>query len=525
MRFLESPGRSRKLSRPVRHRPWLEILEDRTVPSIVVTNGNLEVTCDTATELKGGNAITLDAATNGQISVQIKDSLGNVESQVVDPSTVTEILLDGCAAGNDSFDISYTPATAHTSSERAWQGSDGGLALLESEPAYQTKVQSTGYRTSPDIAYDADPNNGFLVYSSVPQGGDTDWFSVGGTSAGAPQVAALVAIANQGRALAGKGTLDGAQQTLPAPYSVAGTAAYASVFNDVSVGGNGYSARPDYDLATGLGTPEANQMINFLAGLATTSAAGTTVPAAATPVAQPVSKSTTSTPATPATISTTDTDVTLAIQEEVLGPKHPDTAAGYHNLAANLHAQGKARDVDPPNQARALAIALTAVKTPPVLILPPAASAVPEGAVPQGFNFGTRSTALSVLNSGQVESGGGGNSLVLDGQDEVLLQPPELIPAPRPAEQPEPAKAAPAVPEVRDMSAQSTRASWRQYSATYFADEAWRGSVTRPNELTATDAVPERDLVGDLAALLVGACAVLGLPRIDTGDRRTSPEV
>ena len=54
-------------------------------------------------------------------------------------------------------------------------------------------------RTSPDVAYDADPATGVAVYDSTNGG----WLTVGGTSAGAPQWAALVAIANQGRAQAG----------------------------------------------------------------------------------------------------------------------------------------------------------------------------------------------------------------------------------------------------------------------------------------------------------------------------------
>jgi hypothetical protein len=37
----------------------------------------------------------------------------------------------------------------------------------------------------------------------------------------------------------------------------------------------------------------------------------------------------------------------LAIWEEVLGPKHPHTAAGYHDLAYSLHDLGKARDAEP----------------------------------------------------------------------------------------------------------------------------------------------------------------------------------
>ena len=36
----------------------------------------------------------------------------------------------------------------------------------------------------------------------------------------------------------------------------------------------------------------------------------------------------------------------LAIREEVLGPKHPRTAASYDSLAANLEDQGKSRDAE-----------------------------------------------------------------------------------------------------------------------------------------------------------------------------------
>src|SRR6185437_14474404 len=73
------------------------------------------------------------------------------------------------------------------------------------------------------------------------------------TSAGAPQWAALVAIADQGLAQAGKGSLDGAQSRL---YQLS-----SSDFHDVTAGGNGYSAGAGYDLATGLGSPLANLVV------------------------------------------------------------------------------------------------------------------------------------------------------------------------------------------------------------------------------------------------------------------------
>jgi hypothetical protein len=82
---------------------------------------------------------------------------------------------------------------------------------------------------------------------------------VGGTSAGAPQWAGLIAEADQGRALVGLLPLDGPSQTLPAIY------AFSSAFHDVTSGSNGYSAGWGYDLATGLGTPIAYVLAGDLA--------------------------------------------------------------------------------------------------------------------------------------------------------------------------------------------------------------------------------------------------------------------
>jgi len=114
-------------------------------------------------------------------------------------------------------------------------------------------------RSSPDVSYNADRKTGFYVYTSVAYGGRTGWFSVGGTSAGAPQWAALIAIVNQGRALQGLGSLDGATQTLPAIYSLPW-----SNFNDVTSGYNGYYATRYYDVVTGRGTPIASRLIKDL---------------------------------------------------------------------------------------------------------------------------------------------------------------------------------------------------------------------------------------------------------------------
>ena len=123
-------------------------------------------------------------------------------------------------------------------------------------------------RQVPDVSYNAAPESGYALYSTFGPDG-TGWLDggVGGTSAGSPQWAALIAIANQGRALNGLPSLNGATQTLPALYS-----APSNAFTDIIDGTNenefSYSwqtAAPGYDLATGIGTPAANNLIPYLA--------------------------------------------------------------------------------------------------------------------------------------------------------------------------------------------------------------------------------------------------------------------
>ena len=95
-------------------------------------------------------------------------------------------------------------------SETGWSGSGGGISLYETVPAFQRGWAIAGLsttstmRTIPDVAYNADPNTGYYVYDSVPYAGYRGWWEVGGTSAAVPQWAAPLAIADQGRALAGK---------------------------------------------------------------------------------------------------------------------------------------------------------------------------------------------------------------------------------------------------------------------------------------------------------------------------------
>jgi hypothetical protein len=146
------------------------------------------------------------------------------------PSTSPDVL----AVGGTTLNVDNN---GNWLGESPWVDSGGGFSPYE--------------RTNkPDVAYDADPNTGFLVYDSIPSGGKVNWQIVGGTSAGSPQWAALIAIADQGRALRGLGSLDGATQTIPDLYNLP-----SSDFNQIS--GNGF---------TGLGSPVGESVISALVG-------------------------------------------------------------------------------------------------------------------------------------------------------------------------------------------------------------------------------------------------------------------
>src|SRR5579883_1394643 len=149
-------------------------------------------------------------------------------------------------------------------SESAWSGSGGGMSKFFSKPAYQqglpASVQSLlqNRRGLPDVSGNADPSTGLAMYEHG------SWSTAGGTSASAPMWAALIAIANQ---MAGHplGFIN------PALYKIALSARYSQDFHDITVGNNsvfgqgvqveGYNAVPGWDAVTGLGTPNAVNLL------------------------------------------------------------------------------------------------------------------------------------------------------------------------------------------------------------------------------------------------------------------------
>jgi len=136
-----------------------------------------------------------------------------------------------------------TKADGTFSKETAWTGSGGGVSAYEKEHDFQNAYsisKAGGMRAIPDVSYNADPSSGF----SIERGGK--WYVVGGTSAGAPQWAAIAAL--------------GTGININNLYSDKGGNNNAKYFRDITAGSNGdcgyyCSARKHYDYITGLGSP------------------------------------------------------------------------------------------------------------------------------------------------------------------------------------------------------------------------------------------------------------------------------
>ena len=176
-------------------------------------------------------------------------------------------------------------------------GGGGGVSTFWSMPAYQSSTPATVHvvnsnssavpcgaaagsycREVPDVSADANPSTGYVIYYSG------SWEAVGGTSAAAPLWAALVALTNADTSCGGKPV----GFANPSLYAIAGGSSYSQAFQDITSGNNDatgtnnglYPAGPAYDMASGLGTPDAAGLSPLLCAVA----AGTTVPGAPTNV-------------------------------------------------------------------------------------------------------------------------------------------------------------------------------------------------------------------------------------------------
>ncbi|MHB8571777.1 MAG: S53 family peptidase [Candidatus Dormibacteria bacterium] len=150
--------------------------------------------------------------------------------------------------------------------EVAWgdlEASGGGYSAKFARPAYQAAFNQVLRRGVPDISFDADPNTGFAIYDGVDPG-LTTW---GGTSAASPAWAGFYAVQLQYDVT----HASSAAFLGPVLYAaangrdLAGQVRVAPFLHDIVYGESyGYSALPGWDPATGLGTPRASDMLDYL---------------------------------------------------------------------------------------------------------------------------------------------------------------------------------------------------------------------------------------------------------------------
>jgi kumamolisin len=132
-------------------------------------------------------------------------------------------------------------------SETAWSDSGGGYSMFFGLPKYQSPVTTLAtrkFRNVPDVALDADPNTPYSLYYT------SSWaLSVGGTSAVAPNMAAMYAQIDQyfghRLGLAATGLYNGfVKDTYP-----------GKAWREIVTGSNGdYSAHAGYNNVTGVGS-------------------------------------------------------------------------------------------------------------------------------------------------------------------------------------------------------------------------------------------------------------------------------
>jgi subtilase family serine protease len=136
-------------------------------------------------------------------------------------------------------------------SETTWSSTGGGLSAFIATPSYQSGV--TGivgtHRGSPDIAADANPTSGAIIYDSIPFEGQTLGFVViGGTSLASPLVAALV---NN----AGKFNASTKAELTEIYANLGNTKAFADITTGACTNASAGVASIGYDLCTGVGAP------------------------------------------------------------------------------------------------------------------------------------------------------------------------------------------------------------------------------------------------------------------------------
>jgi subtilase family serine protease len=143
--------------------------------------------------------------------------------------------------------LSRSSRSSHGWTEAAWSGAGSGCSSMNTAPSQPTSTTQCKGRAVADVAAVADPSTGVAVFDSTPFQGTSGWLTFGGTSAAAPIIAGVFALAGNNHDVNDGGYV---------------WAHHNGGFNDVTSGSNGDCdtsrwcwARRGWDGPTGWGTP------------------------------------------------------------------------------------------------------------------------------------------------------------------------------------------------------------------------------------------------------------------------------
>jgi len=268
----------------------LQAMANDNLASVVsISFGGCEQNRNVTTFLMPENTIFEQMAAQGQSVFAASGDSGSRDCLLHHTPNASAIAVDDPASqpyvtGVGGTKLTIDPTTNAYSGETVWNGfstgsgaGGGGLSSVWPMQEYQAgpgvvNAYSNGKRQVPDVAANADPKSGFIIYTTDPQScarvtgaaGPSCFIATGGTSVAAPMWAAAATLTNQHLLTAGYPRVGFANPIIYRLFS-----SNPAVFHDITTGHNcfdalcdattdaRYPATPGYDLATGVGTFDA----------------------------------------------------------------------------------------------------------------------------------------------------------------------------------------------------------------------------------------------------------------------------
>jgi hypothetical protein len=214
--------------------------------------------------------LTICVASGDNGGCNIKDTNTCIKDTSFPTSSKYVLSVGGTQYSNElqtQFDIDLNNEQAWSQGLRGESGgigSGGGGITPMRTPEFQKYLKdSSKRRLIPDVSGLAQDKWYLPVSALLPSQNSNQIFLYGGTSAVAPLYASFFVIVNQKRKQYNKSPLGFVNNKLYSAYFENNN---NNIFNDITKGqiSAGYEAKPNYDMATGLGTPNFKNLMKLL---------------------------------------------------------------------------------------------------------------------------------------------------------------------------------------------------------------------------------------------------------------------